>query len=109
MDGLILHDARVFIPVASATLPAVLELVHSVGHEGFQKTLHRLRTEFFIEQDRALVCDFVRACAVCQRNKVESLQPVGLLQPLKVPSHVSSNISLDFIEGLTASMARVSS
>lgn len=59
MDGLILHDARVFIPAASAALPAILELAHSSGHEGIQKTLHRLRAEFFVEHDRALVRDFV--------------------------------------------------
>jgi hypothetical protein len=28
---------------------------------------------------RCQVCDFVRACAVCQRNKTEQLQPASLL------------------------------
>jgi len=43
VDGLILHGTRVFVPAQSALLPTVLELAHSVGHEGVQKTLHRLR------------------------------------------------------------------
>lgn len=33
--GLILHSARVFIPMTSTLLPTVLELAHSPGHEGF--------------------------------------------------------------------------
>lgn len=48
--------------------------------------LHHLRADFYVEQDRALVRDFVHACIVCQRNKIDALQPAGLLQPLEVPS-----------------------
>jgi hypothetical protein len=75
-------------------------MAHTTGHEGVQKTLQRLRAEFFIEQDRPLVRDFVRACATCQRNKTETLQPAGLLQPLLVPSRVWADISINFIEVL---------
>ena len=42
VDGLILHGIRISMPVQSALLPTVLELAHSVGHKGVQKTLHRL-------------------------------------------------------------------
>jgi hypothetical protein len=59
-----------------------------------------LRADFYIPHDRALVRDWVRSCATCQRNKTETLQPVGLLQPLEVPSQVWADISMDFIEGL---------
>jgi len=53
-----------------------------------------------VEHDRRVVGDFVRSCAVCQRNKTETLHPAGLLQPLPVPSRVWADISLDFIEAL---------
>jgi hypothetical protein len=42
----------------------------------------------------------VRACEVCQRNKIEHLRHGGLLQPLEVPSTVWSDIAMDFIEAL---------
>jgi len=73
VDGLILYGNRVFIPEGSPLVPMVLDLAHSAGHEGFQKTLQRLRSEFFIDHDSGLVRDFVRSCAVCQQNKVDSL------------------------------------
>jgi hypothetical protein len=78
----------------------VLLLAHAASHEGTQKTLHRLRAEFYIPRDRALVRDLVRSCTTCQRNKTEALQPARLLQPLDVPSQVWADISIDFIEGL---------
>jgi hypothetical protein len=84
----------------SPLLPDVLQLAHTVGHEGVQKTLLRLGTEFFVEHDRRVVRDYVRACATCQRNKTEALHPVGLLQPLPVPSRVWADISMDFVEAL---------
>jgi len=65
-----------------------------------QKTLHRLRADFFIPGDRNLFQDFVRTCMTCQRNKTQAMQPAGLLQPLPVPSQVWADISMDFIEGL---------
>jgi hypothetical protein len=46
------------------------------------------------------VQDWVRSCAVCQRNKAEHLHPVGLLLPLPVPQGVWTDIALDFIEAL---------
>jgi hypothetical protein len=48
----------------------------------------------------AVVRDFMRACPTCQCNKTEQLQPVGLLQPLPVPSTVWADIAVDFREGL---------
>ena len=46
------------------------------------------------------VKEFVRACETCQRNRVEHLQPAGLLQPLEVPSAVWADIAMDFVDGL---------
>ena len=84
----------------SSARQVVLELVHGAGHEGVHKTLHQLRADFHLPNDRVAVQDFVRACSVCQRNKGEHLHPGGLLQPLGVPSAVWSNVAMDFVEAL---------
>ena len=70
---------------------------HTAAHEGIQKTLQRLRKDFVIDNDRAVIRDFVRSCTTCQRNKTEALHTAGLLQPLEVPHQVWADISMDFI------------
>ena len=94
VDGLILFKGRVYVAATFAALQAVLDLVHGMAHEGVHKTLHRLRADFHVPNDCVVIQDFVRACAVCQRNKSEHLQPGGLLQPLEVPSIVWANVAI---------------
>jgi hypothetical protein len=77
----------------------LLIAAHAAGHEGLEKTLHRWRSSFHNTHIWRRVQEFVRGCAVCQRNKSEHLHPAGLLQPLPVPSEVWSDISMDFVEG----------
>lgn len=52
---------------------------------------------------RKQVAEYVRQCEVCQRNKSSQQCPVGLLQPLLVPTQVWDEISMDFIDGLRVS------
>jgi hypothetical protein len=99
LDGLLAHSGRIFVPTASALWPTILATTHGVGHEGIQKTLHRLRASFYNTSTAQLVKDFVKSCAVCQRNKSEHLHPVGLLQPLELPRSVWADIAIDFVEG----------
>jgi hypothetical protein len=83
--------------VTSTLWPTILEHTHGVGHEGVQKTLQRLRSSY-TPQDAKLVREFIRGYSVCQHNKTEHLHPVGLLQPLLVPTVVWIDISMDFDE-----------
>jgi hypothetical protein len=99
VDGLLLHDGHVFVPVTSALWPKLLATAHGTGHEGVQKTLHRLQASFYNPHATRLVQEYIKGCAVCQRDKTEQLHTVGLLQPLEVPSSVWADIALDFVEG----------
>jgi hypothetical protein len=77
--GLLLHGIRVFLLNHDDLRHQALQMAHSTGHEGVQKTLHRLRSDFYIPADRALVQSWVRTCTTCQRNKTETCQSAGLL------------------------------
>jgi hypothetical protein len=97
-DSLVLFRGKIFIPEASELWPELLSHAHS-GHEGVQKAITRWRASFYNPQALRRVREFVRGCSIYQRNKFEHLHPGGLLQPLQVPSHVWSDISMDFIDG----------
>jgi hypothetical protein len=90
---------KVYVPATSPHLPAILSAVHGMGHEGTKKTLNPLHRDFYVPGARAAVQEHIRACAVCQRNKVKHLHSVGLLQPLDVPNTVWDLVSMDFVEG----------
>jgi hypothetical protein len=98
--GLLLHGSRIFLPDHNDLRHQALQLAHSARHEGVQKSLHRLCSDFYIPGDQALVQAKVRTCTTCQRNKTETRQLAWLLQLLEVPSQVWADISTNFIKGL---------
>ncbi|WVZ51298.1 hypothetical protein U9M48_002453 [Paspalum notatum var. saurae] len=71
VDGLLLHQGRVFLPASSPLIQSVFAHVHGMGHEGIQKTLHLFRADFTTPGDCGLITDYVRSCRVCQQNKTE--------------------------------------
>jgi hypothetical protein len=98
-DGLLLHGSRVFLPSTYMLLPQVIQSANNV-HEVIQKTLQRLRVDFYLEHNHAIVHDYVRAYTACQQNKTKSLHTTSLLQLLGVPTQVWADITLDIIKGL---------
>jgi hypothetical protein len=65
VDDLVVRRGHIFLPASASVWPLVFEHAHGMGHEGVQKTLHRLRASFFTLGDNRLVHDFIRSCAVC--------------------------------------------
>jgi hypothetical protein len=41
--------------------------------------------------------EYVRTCDSCQRNKSHTQVPIGLLQPLEVPTRRLEQVTLDFV------------
>lgn len=46
---------------------------------------------------------FIWECDICQQHKLENTHPVGLLQPLIIPTRIWTDISMNFIERLPTS------
>ena len=100
VDGLVHFAGTLYIPPDSPLLQEIMMAIHGDGHEGVQRTVHRLRRDFHFPNMKQRVQDMVRLCTVCQQHKSEHLQPAGLLLPLPVPQGVWTDIAMDFVEAL---------
>jgi hypothetical protein len=100
VDSMVAYSGHLYIPPGSPLLQELLSAVHDDGHEGIQRTVHRIRRDFHSPNLRTAVHDFIRACVTCQRNKSEHLHLAGLLLPLPVPTTVWVDVGMDFIEAL---------
>ena len=101
-NGLWWKDGRVAVPGYKAYTEAILWDAHdspAAGHGGLNKTLARVRSQWWwptLEQD---VRDYVQACASCQLNK-SGRRNRGLLQPLQIPTAPWDSVSMDWITSL---------
>ena len=68
---------------------------------GFHKTYERIKCLFFWEDMENYILNFVAECDTFQRNKGEIVKTHGALHPLPIPSSIWTNISMDFIVGLS--------
>lgn len=105
-EGLLFFKDRIFLSENSALITAILEQLHGGFHEGYHKTFQRIRANFYWKGMRSRIKEFIKECEVCQRHKVESLTPRGLLQPLSIPEKIWEDISMDFIDGLPSSRGK---
>jgi hypothetical protein len=99
VDSMVQFDDRLYIPPNSLPLQEILGAVYEDGHEGVQRTFHRLRRDFHFPNMKQLVQDKVRQCVVCQGYKSEHVHSTSLL-PLSVPQGVWTDVALDFVEAL---------
>lgn len=106
-SGVLRYKHRVVIPKHSELTNRLLKEYHDspVGsHAGDFKTYQRLASEWYWAGMRKDVTKYVQNCHICQQNKVSTLSPLGLLQPLPIPEQVWEDISMDFVEGLPKSL-----
>ncbi|WVY98421.1 hypothetical protein V8G54_030572 [Vigna mungo] len=103
IKGRLYYKGRMVIPKNSSKIPLILKEFHDSalgGHSGFFRTYKRISGLLFWEGMKKEIQQYVLSCAVCQQNKYQALNPGGLLQPLPIPTHTRSDISMDFIGGL---------
>jgi len=91
-------------------VPDVLELKRQILNEGHRSSLsiHPGATKMYQDLKRLFwwpgmkkeIAEFVYACLICQKLKIEHQKPSGLMQPLFVPEWKWDSISMDFVRAL---------
>ena len=105
-NDILLYKEMVFLSAASPLKSLILHHVHDSplrGHSSYLKTLYRVKQDFFWWGMKKDVKDHIRDCEICQRIKVETSKPGGLLQPLPIPYRPCTDISMDFMDSLPKS------
>ena len=108
-QGLLLYKRRFIVPNNATLRTKLLHKMHDTkagGHSGVLRIFRKLGQQFYWPKMHKLVQDYIKGCEVCQKIKVETLAPAGLLKPLPIPCQVWDDITLDFIEGLPASQGK---
>nr|GFB58767.1 retrotransposon-related protein [Tanacetum cinerariifolium] len=77
------------------------------GHSGAHVTMKKLGLLFYWKGLKKMVKQMIRYCNVCQRQKPDLSDYLGLIQPLPVPERIWKEISMDFIEKLPTSHEKV--
>jgi hypothetical protein len=88
-DNLLWYKGRVVVPPEFTMKPCLLKKFHDTktgGHLGVLRTWKRIAQAFNWNDIKKNMQNYAATCNVCQRNKVDSRSPAGLLQPLLMPS-----------------------
>jgi hypothetical protein len=100
VDSMVQFSGWLYIPADFPLLQEIVGGIHEDGHEGVQRTLHRLRRDFHFPNMKQVVQERVCTCEVYQCYKSEHQHPAGLLLSLPVPQGVWTDVALDFVEAL---------
>ena len=100
-NGFWIKTHRLYVPESARV--EVLRLSHDsklAGHFGVSKTEELLSRSFWWPGYKKDVKRYVASCLTCARNKTPRASPLGLLQPLPIPSRPWGSISMDFVVDL---------
>jgi transposase InsO family protein len=102
-DGIWYFQNRIVVPRDTALRKLIISECHDVGsagHQGITRTLQRVASRFWWPHMSRTVSSWVLACPSCQRNKPTNQRPIGLLNPLPVPSYKWEQMTMDLITDL---------
>ena len=105
--GLYWREHQLAIPDYASLRKNCIELSHDApwsGHFGRDKTAELVKQIYWWPKMDQDIADYVRTCDSCQRTKVPSRKPYGLMVPLGIPKRRWSSISIDFITQLPPSL-----
>jgi hypothetical protein len=76
------------------------ETITEGAHCGYHKTFNRLASMYFWPRMSKDIREFVTTCDICQKSKIKRHAPIGMLNPIPIPSSPFEVISMDFIPEL---------
>ena len=94
---------RVCVPDVVEIEKSILEEGHRSGmsiHPGATKMCHDLKKLFWWPGMKKEIAEFVYACLICQKSKIEHQKPSGFMQTMFVPEWKWDSIFMDFVSGL---------
>jgi Integrase zinc binding domain len=99
-DGLLYNaERRLCVPNGRLRMVLMHDAHDAIvkGHLGFEKCYQDLSRSFTLTSMRRDVKEYVRSCDSSQRNRPRSQSPIGLLNPLEVPTRRLEQVTLDFV------------
>ena len=106
VGGRLVCGTRVYVPNDLSLQTRILQECHDSslgGHLGKDKTIEQVKRRFYWPGMDAVIQRYVTSCDECQRNKPSQQSPMGLLQPLPIPTRPWQQVSLDLITALPRS------
>jgi hypothetical protein len=108
-DGILRFKDRICVPNDKEMKRLLLEEGHKSQmnfHPGATKMYQDMKKMFWWPRMKKDVAEYVAACLVCQKAKVEHQRPSGELQPLDIPEWKWDSISMDFVTGFPMTQTR---
>src|SRR3954469_7868026 len=87
-NGIIRFGDRVCVPDVVEIRKSILEEGPRSGlsiHPGATKMYHDLKKLFWCPGMKKEIAEFVYACLICQKSKIEHQKPSGMMEPLFIP------------------------
>ncbi|XP_050920509.1 uncharacterized protein LOC127138155 [Lathyrus oleraceus] len=106
-NGVIRLGNRVCAPNVPELKNSILKEGHRSGlsiHPSATKMYQDLKKLFWWPGMKKDVADFVYACLICQKSKIEHQKSLSLMQPLSILEWKWDNISIDFVTSLPKMM-----
>jgi hypothetical protein len=73
------------------------------SHGGFFKTYNRIASTYYWPRMSKDIKQYTNTCDICQKSKPRRHAPVGMLQPIPIPSQPFEVVTMDFIPELPES------
>ena len=81
----------------------IMRTYHSskaAGHPGINRTYAKIACYYYWRKMKDMIIKFCKSCVECQKSKNSHMLPVGVYNPLEIPSRRFEAISIDFVSGM---------